>query len=1005
VALTRPGGRRQLPARVAALLKVRPGEERLAAWVAVLFAVTQAGQGLGANTADTLFFLRFGVEFLPVMILASGPVVLLATIGHAAGLGKLGASSWLVVVLWVLAGGVLLERVGVAVGIPGIYPVVWLGGQVAILLSFTVMWSAAAEVCTTRQAKRLFPLFASAGIGGGIVGNALTGPLAALLGTENLLLVHALLLASGALVMGRSVRPLFPRPDPDGPGTVLGDLRAGLEVTVRTPLLRLAAAVAVAFSVLFFLVVFPFAEAVTASFGTEAEVAGYLGLFSAIATAVTFLVSLFGANRLFARIGVIATLLLVPLVYTIGFGLWLVTFGLVTATLVRGAQWVAVNALGATAWSSLFNVLPSRRRGQVLASIAGVPTQLGTMLSGALLIVGSRLPPTQQAAIGLGVAIVAVVLVARMRRAYAAALVEAVGQGLVEVFSAPTPGIQKPTLDADAHAALLRALEDPAPATRAVAASMLSRLEPASAADGVARALRDADARVRVAALDGIADDPASLPLARGVLDDGAPEVRRRAVEILQRHGSHLGPLAGVALADPDPMVRATAAAVVGPVGGGPVLDAMLSSDDPRELEAALSVLARRDGRDPDTVTVPATDPAAFAAHPDRRVRTAAAQALVGRRDRADTLRRLLDDPSLRVRTSAAEALAADPDTIPTLLEVLATGSVRACDAALRALAGADVELDGLRGWVAAEIDRARLLRRHASALAAGASGPTHEYLVRLLRSRQERLQRWALLALDSPAMQGAMPVVRRGIWSPDPETRAQAIEALDSITDRSLARDLIALLEDEERVDQRDARSTLRELAQDLDVWIRALALRGLAEDLSADLDQLHRAADTDPSELVRAAVARWGPTHMDELRTLDTVDRVVALQQVPMFAEIDAEDLERVALVTTERRYGPDEPVFAYGTVGDEMLVIIAGQVEVRRPGGARIRSYGPGQHVGELALLSGRPRAADVIAGPDGVHGLVLGEGELRAILEERPEVAMAMLATLAERLATM
>ena len=65
-------------ARVFAFLGGRPGEEHLAVWLVVLFAVTQASQGLGANAADTLFFLRFGVESLPLMILLSGPVVMVA---------------------------------------------------------------------------------------------------------------------------------------------------------------------------------------------------------------------------------------------------------------------------------------------------------------------------------------------------------------------------------------------------------------------------------------------------------------------------------------------------------------------------------------------------------------------------------------------------------------------------------------------------------------------------------------------------------------------------------------------------------------------------------------------------------------------------------------------------------------------------------------------------------------------------------------------------------------
>ena len=60
--------------------------------------------------------------------------------------------------------------------------------------------------------------------------------------------------------------------------------------------------------------------------------------------------------------------------------------------------------------------------------------------------------------------------------------------------------------------------------------------------------------------------------------------------------------------------------------------------------------------------------------------------------------------------------------------------------------------------------------------------------------------------------------------------------------------------------------------------------------------------------------------------------------------------------------------------------------------------------GDYVGELSLLRGQPRAANVTAGPDGVRGLILRGAELHAILEERPEAAMAMLATLAERLGT-
>ena len=115
-------------------------------------------------------------------------------------------------------------------------------------------------------------------------------------------------------------------------------------------------------------------------------------------------VSLLGVNRLFARLGVVLTLLILPVVYLVGFATWLASFGLVTAVPVRGSQWIAVNAIGSTAWSALFNVVPGRRRGEVMAFMSAVPAQLGTTVAGALLIAGSELSAAQISAIGLALA-------------------------------------------------------------------------------------------------------------------------------------------------------------------------------------------------------------------------------------------------------------------------------------------------------------------------------------------------------------------------------------------------------------------------------------------------------------------------------------------------------------------------------------------------------------------------------------------------------------------------
>ena len=57
---------------------------------------------------------------------------------------------------------------------------------------------------------------------------------------------------------------------------------------------------------------------------------------------------------------------------------------------------------------------------------------------------------------------------------------------------------------------------------------------------------------------------------------------------------------------------------------------------------------------------------------------------------------------------------------------------------------------------------------------------------------------------------------------------------------------------------------------------------------------------------------------------------------------------------------------------------------------------------KEVRELAILRERPRVATVIAEGGGVRAQVISGESLKAILRERPEAAMAMLATLAERI---
>ncbi len=138
-----------------------------------------------------------------------------------------------------------------------------------------------------------------------------------------------------------------------------------------------------------------------------------------------------------------------------------------------------------------------------------------------------------------------------------------------------------------------------------------------------------------------------------------------------------------------------------------------------------------------------------------------------------------------------------------------------------------------------------------------------------------------------------------------------------------------------------------------------------------------------------------------------LGTMDRILFLRQVPIFSNLAPEDLSRIAEIATERLFPAGEFLCREGEMGEELFVIVEGQVRVAKESNGTLRTLRvlqTGEQIGELALLREQPRSASVIAEGGNVRALVLKGDALQAILRDRPEVAMAMLASLAQRLST-
>lgn len=121
--------------------------------------------------------------------------------------------------------------------------------------------------------------------------------------------------------------------------------------------------------------------------------------------------------------------------------------------------------------------------------------------------------------------------------------------------------------------------------------------------------------------------------------------------------------------------------------------------------------------------------------------------------------------------------------------------------------------------------------------------------------------------------------------------------------------------------------------------------------------------------------------------------------LASVPLFRGMNHKELREIAKATVELTLEADKEFVTQGDVGREAFIIVDGRAEVVR-NGKTIAELGPGDCVGELALLDHGPRTASVIAsGP--VKVLVLGPREFSGILDEVPTLAQKILQVLAGR----
>ncbi len=132
--------------------------------------------------------------------------------------------------------------------------------------------------------------------------------------------------------------------------------------------------------------------------------------------------------------------------------------------------------------------------------------------------------------------------------------------------------------------------------------------------------------------------------------------------------------------------------------------------------------------------------------------------------------------------------------------------------------------------------------------------------------------------------------------------------------------------------------------------------------------------------------------------------MDLIKLLRSVEMFSGLSDEQLSQLADIFEERTLHEGEVLFRQGDEGNSMAIICEGFVEVviessDTPQGRTIVTLGPGQSVGEMALIDRGPRSATVRAAADHTVVVCVGREAFERLCESNTAIGYAIMRNIA------
>jgi HEAT repeat protein len=381
-------------------LNIYEDEIGLFMWSLILLFLIRSSGIIFNNFAETAFLKRFGVEYLPIVYMVNS-IATFIIMGVLAGVMTRLPGTRLLSYLLVFCGtSVAGLRFIIPFGFNLVYPLLFvLKAQYEILLGL-LFWNLANDLFNTRQSKRLFPLITAGGVIGDIIGSFGTPIIAKIISIDNLMLIYLMTTMLGALtVKGLGSRfPTILLPDKktkigkkSKPRTgIIEEIKKIIPLMKESTLVKLLVLITFLPNVIVPIMNYQFNFAINDQFATESGIIAFFGYFRGAMNVISLFILMF-VGRAYGRLGLPVVLMFHPFNYILAFLAFLLRFDIFSAIYARMSTNILRTTFNKPATAVLMGLFPESHRAVMRTFLRGTVVRIGLLISSGIILISEKL--------------------------------------------------------------------------------------------------------------------------------------------------------------------------------------------------------------------------------------------------------------------------------------------------------------------------------------------------------------------------------------------------------------------------------------------------------------------------------------------------------------------------------------------------------------------------------------------------------------------------------------